>query len=473
VPFTPGRLVAIARDASGRVVARDEQDTAGRPYALSVTPDKTVLRADGKSLSYLTVRVVDRHGVEVPDADNSVLTSVTGAGTFAGADNGKEDDAEGYVSPRHDAFNGQVLAIVQSAARPGPITVRVSSAGLLPATTTLYAQNPGHPGVTAVAPAYVRTLEGTRASLPATVQVIHGDGSTATAPVHWSGRAPGAGARPGVYVVTGTVPGTSIPARAIVTVAGVAWVQRVHARVPVGMPPTPAAVVRVLYTDGVSQALRVHWPHIGARRVAQPGRFSVTGRVNGIAVPARLLVTVTRHVTTGQNLALASGPQQPTADASFSGGVFVGDASDFGTSTTVPAALLDGNTTSGGWSNRYEKGPTQTLNAYTNAHAADWVSVSWPKAQTFGELRPYFTVDAADQLPATVQVSYWNGLGWVPVRGQHVQFAAGSNEPSSITFDPVSTTRVKLDMTSRSPGSPTTGNLTISELQVIGDVFGP
>jgi beta-galactosidase len=101
------------------------------------------------------------------------------------------------------------------------------------------------------------------------------------------------------------------------------------------------------------------------------------------------------------------------------------------------------------------------------------VSVSWPKAQTFGELRPYFTVDAADQLPATVVVSYSNGLDWVPVRDQHVQFATGSDQPSSITFQPVSTTQVKLDMTSRSPGSPTTGNLTISELQVIGDVFGP
>jgi beta-galactosidase len=54
-----------------------------------------------------------------------------------------------------------------------------------------------------------------------------------------------------------------------------------------------------------------------------------------------------------------------------------------------------------------------------------------------------------------------------------VQFAAASNEPSSITFRPVTTTRVKLEMTSQSPGSPTTGNLTISELQVIGDVFGP
>src|SRR6202000_1774567 len=122
--------------------------------------------------------------------------------TFAGADNGKEDDAEGYISPRHDAFNGQVLAIAESATRPGPITVKVSSGGLLPATTTLYAQNPGRPGVTAVAPVYVRTPQGTNASLPARVQLINGDGTTQTAPVTWSRRGPGAGARPGLYTVT-------------------------------------------------------------------------------------------------------------------------------------------------------------------------------------------------------------------------------------------------------------------------------
>ena len=256
--------------------------------------------------------------------------------------------------------------------------------------------------------------------------------------------------------------GTRIPARAIVTVAGVAWVQSTHALVPVGMTPMPPAATKVVYTDGVTQYLPVHWPQIPARRVAQPGPLLGTRprERHRRAGPVAGHRHASRHH--GPEPGAGRGPEQASADASFSGGAFAGDASDFGTSTTVPAALIDGNTTSGGWSNRYGKGPTQTLNEVTNARAGDWVSVSWPKAQTFGELRPYFTVDTADQLPATVRVSYWNGLGWVPVRGQHVQFATGSDQPSSITFQPVSTTQVKLDMTSSSPGSPTTGNLTIS-----------
>ena len=42
VPFAPGQLVAVARDADGKEIARDEVDTAGEPYTLKLIPDKTV-----------------------------------------------------------------------------------------------------------------------------------------------------------------------------------------------------------------------------------------------------------------------------------------------------------------------------------------------------------------------------------------------------------------------------------------------
>src|SRR4029079_1776449 len=140
VPFEPGRLVAVARDAAGHVSAADELDTAGRPYALKLPPDKRVLLDDGKSLAYLTTSVVDARGVEGPDADNAIKTTVRGVGTFQGADNGKEDDAEGYKATTHDAFNGKLLSIVQSKRRDGAVTITVSAPGLLPATATLYSR---------------------------------------------------------------------------------------------------------------------------------------------------------------------------------------------------------------------------------------------------------------------------------------------------------------------------------------------
>ena len=325
VPFQPGRLVAVARDASGRVVARDEVDTAGAPDGLRLTTDRTRLLADGKSLAYMTVHVVDAHGVQVPDADNTVHVSVGGAGTFQGADNGKEDDAEGYKSTTHDAFNGLMLAIVQAGTRPGPIDVSVTSPGLRGAIMTLHSS---------------RSLHGP-APRAASTQL---------------------------------------------------------SRSPATPPPTSAA---------------------------------------------------------------------PTADASFTGGVFPGFGSDFGVSTTLPATMLDGNPSTY-WSNRYSKVATQTLNGVTNARPGDWVSVTWAPAKQVNSLQAQFILDANDELPASATVSYWNGSAWVPVSNQQVAFATGSNAPSTITFDPVMTTALKLEMTSAAPYDPVTGNLAISELRIPG-----
>lgn len=70
-------------------------------------------------------------------------------------------------------------------------------------------------------------------------------------------------------------------------------------------------------------------------------------------------------------------------------------------------------------------------------------------------------------------VTYWNGLTWVPVTGQRVSYATSSDQPTTISFDPVGTTAVRLDMTSRSPNDPATGNLTIAEITIPGDEVVP
>ena len=54
------------------------------------------------------------------------------------------------------------------------------------------------------------------------------------------------------------------------------------------------------------------------------------------------------------------------------------------------------------------------------------------------------------------------------MRNRQVQFATASNQPTTITFDPVSTTAVRLDLTSPAPDT-ATGFLQITELQVPAD----
>jgi beta-galactosidase len=188
-----------------------------------------------------------------------------------------------------------------------------------------------------------------------------------------------------------------------------------------------------------------------------PGPVTVTVTSPGL----RPATTVIR--TTGGTPGAAAATPAPVRPAPAAPAPVSADASYSGAPGTVPAAMLDGDTTSGGWSDYYYKSATALLPAFSLARPRDWVSLSWPAARTVGTLTPYFTVGGGRALPATVEVSYLRGGRYVPVRHLRVAWAAGSNQPTTIGFDPVRTTSVKLEMTSRAPGTPD-GFLQIAEL---------
>ena len=140
VPFAPGELVAVASQ-DGVEVARDTLRTAGPPHALRLSPDRHAIAADGRSLSYVTVEVVDEAGVVVPSAADLIRFEVTG-GALAGLDNGRQESAENYKAPQRTAFNGKALAIIRSGDEPGPILVTARADGLVPGNATILAMLP-------------------------------------------------------------------------------------------------------------------------------------------------------------------------------------------------------------------------------------------------------------------------------------------------------------------------------------------
>jgi beta-galactosidase len=148
------------------------------------------------------------------------------------------------------------------------------------------------------------------------------------------------------------------------------------------------------------------------------------------------------------------------------GAAVTADASYSGKPGTIPSAMLDGNPATA-WSNYYLKAATALLPAFSLAHEREWVSVAWQDARTVSSLRPTYVVDATRALPAAVAVRYWNGGAWAAVSNPHVALASASGEPSEITFDPVSTTKLRLDMTSAHPKAGD-GFLAISTLDVPG-----
>ncbi|MFF7886777.1 glycoside hydrolase family 2 TIM barrel-domain containing protein [Streptomyces sp. NPDC020794] len=135
VPYEPGELKAVAR-RDGRTVATDVLRTAGAPHAVRLTPDRTSLAADGRSLVFVTAEVVDARGVVVPDAEHLIAFDIDG-GSLAGLDNGREESAERYQASTRTAFHGKALAIVRSGTRPGSLKVTARSEGVRGATLTV------------------------------------------------------------------------------------------------------------------------------------------------------------------------------------------------------------------------------------------------------------------------------------------------------------------------------------------------
>jgi beta-galactosidase len=136
VKYEPGTLKAVSRK-NGSIVSTKTINTAGEPARLEIVPDKKILHADGKDLSFITVRILDKNGNLVPTADNKITVAIVGKGTLAGMDNGYPASLESFKAASHKAYNGLCLAIIQSDSAIGNIQVTFSSPGLTSATTVL------------------------------------------------------------------------------------------------------------------------------------------------------------------------------------------------------------------------------------------------------------------------------------------------------------------------------------------------
>ncbi len=125
VPYQPGELKAVAKDAKGKVIATDIVRTSGQPASIELKPEAKSLKADGKDLVYIAVNILDAAGNLVPDADTEVAFTVTG-GEIAGVDNGDAMSYESYRGSKRKAFHGKCLLIVK-AEHKGTIRVQARS----------------------------------------------------------------------------------------------------------------------------------------------------------------------------------------------------------------------------------------------------------------------------------------------------------------------------------------------------------
>jgi len=136
IKYQPGTIRAVSRK-DGKTILEKEVATAGKPAGIELSADHTHLKPDGKDLSFITVKVVDKAGNMIPDAANLIRFEVTGNGFIAGVDNGCQTSMESFRANYRKAFNGMCLLIVQSDKTEGRIQVKATSDGLSDAELSL------------------------------------------------------------------------------------------------------------------------------------------------------------------------------------------------------------------------------------------------------------------------------------------------------------------------------------------------
>ncbi len=121
VQYEAGTLSAKAYDEAGNLI----EDTYGLDYVttnsdkgtyLKAEAEKNEIQADGSSLSYIAVDVMDANDEFVSAARNNIRLSLTGNGTIVGVDNGNPSTTDKSASQAYSQVTRQQILIIQGKA---------------------------------------------------------------------------------------------------------------------------------------------------------------------------------------------------------------------------------------------------------------------------------------------------------------------------------------------------------------------
>ena len=127
VVYEPGELKVVAYDGQGHKVGSTAVYTAGKAEQLLLTCDNAAEGFPGGDLAYITVTMLDGKGIPVPDADDELFFTVSGAGRFKAACNGDPTSLEPFTEPHMRLFHGKLVVIVERTAGTGGITLTVQN----------------------------------------------------------------------------------------------------------------------------------------------------------------------------------------------------------------------------------------------------------------------------------------------------------------------------------------------------------
>ena len=132
VLYEPGTLEAIAYKKGKKITTKIE--TTGQATTVVLTPDKTILLADGKDATVVNISITDEKGREVLTANNPIAFTISDNAKIIGVGNGDPSSHEADTCKvgnwQRSAFNGKCQVIIQAGKNVGDIKLEAKSNGL-------------------------------------------------------------------------------------------------------------------------------------------------------------------------------------------------------------------------------------------------------------------------------------------------------------------------------------------------------
>ena len=136
VPVEKGVIEAVATHADGTVV-KDRVVMAGEPAALTISTNAAQMMSTADNIMEFKVDIVDKDGIHVYGADNTLRFHVDGPATLVGpeiyiSDRNKHEEYEGTMY-----IDAPVINLIRATGKTGKVTITASATGLASASATI------------------------------------------------------------------------------------------------------------------------------------------------------------------------------------------------------------------------------------------------------------------------------------------------------------------------------------------------
>lgn len=203
--------------------------------------------------------------------------------------------------------------------KPGTITLKAEYEGAEGQVNLTIQANTENKNVQSVRPVSVVTDLHQKPNLPTTVTVEYDKGFPKVHKVTWQAVAKEELDRYHTFEVVGKVEGIDQKAIAKVSVEGIIAVEEVSVTTPIAEAPHLPESVRTYHSNGQVSSAKVTWESITPSQYQKEGVFTVSGQVEGSALPTKFHVRVSAQTENGANISDQwTGSELPLAFASDS-----------------------------------------------------------------------------------------------------------------------------------------------------------